>query len=544
MVLNRGQHTISFGVQLARNDLSTQTDQNGRGTMTFTGLATSAFSAGGQPVPGTGLDFGDYLLGLPQSASISYGESTLYFKQNTFSGYAQDDWHLHPRFTLIAGVRYEYFQPFTEKNGTLTNLDLAPDYLGVAVVTPSSIVGPYSGAFPTSLINRDYNNFAPRVGVAWKVPGIKRSTIVRAGYGIYYNGQAYNSFALRLAQQPPFAISNNLVSSVTNPLTIADGFHKAAPGQNLLNTYGVNRDYKTPYAQTWTFSIQHELTHGMFVEGTYIGTKGTNLDVYISPNTAAPGTPLNSEARLPIPYATTFTYDTPVANSNYNGLMLRFAERFNRGVSFRATYTFSKSIDDASTFGGTVAQYYRDIAAERSLSSFNRTQVFDARWVLTSRLRANEQTWFARLVNTWTLSGGITAESGLPLTARVLGNQANIAGSGNVGSGRANATGEDISGTDGFFNLGAFTVPAPGQYGNAGRNTIPGPGLFSLNAAFGRSFQFGDTRRRLEFRVEGQNVLNNVNYSSYNTVVNATNFGLPTAAETMRQLDAVVRFRF
>ena len=440
VVVNRGQHTISLGLSFQRNDLATQTDQNGRGTFTFTGFETSQFNANGQPIAGTGFDFADYLLGVPQSAAISYGNSNLYFHQNVVSAYAQDDYRIHPRLSLIVGLRYEYFQPFTEKYGVLTNLDIAPNYTGVAVVTPESNVGPYSGAFPVGLINRDYNNFGPRVGLAWKVPGIKRSTIIRAGYGIYYNGQAYNQFALRLAQQPPFATSNNVVSSADGRLTIADGFLGAIPGKNLLNTYAVDRNYRTPNAQTWTFSIQHDLSHGMFVEGTYTGTKGTNLDVYLSPNSAPPGTSLNSENRLPISNATTFTYDTPVGNSSYNGMMLRFSQRFNRGISFRATYTFSKSIDDASTFAGTVAQDFRDIAAERGLSSFDRRHVFDANWVFTSRFRNNETTLLARLLKGWTLTGSITAETGLPLTARILGNQSNIAGSGNVGSGRASAT--------------------------------------------------------------------------------------------------------
>lgn len=548
VVLSRGTHTIMFGAQYQRNDLATQTDQNGRGTYTFTGTLTSEIGANGQPVSGTGFDFADYLLGLPESATITYGNRSFYFNENVLSGYIQDDWRINSRLTLLFGTRYEYFQPFTEKYGLLTNLDIAPGYTAVSLVTPESALGAYTGAFPPSLINSDYNNFGPRVGIAWRVPGIKRSTVVRAGYGIYYNGQAYYNFPLQMAQQPPFAVSNNVVSNIADPLTVADGFLGAVPGKNLLNTYAINRYYHTPYAQTWTFSIQHELVHGMFVEGTYVGTKGTDLDVFLSPNSASPGTPFDSENRLPIKNATTFTYDTPVGNSSYNAALLRLAQRFNHGISFRATYTWSKSIDDASSFagpgGGTVVQNYQDIEAERGLSAFNRGQVFDAIFIFTSRFREHEDTAVARLLKNWSVSGGITAETGMPLTATVLGNQANIAGSGNVGSGRAEATGESIESSTSFFNLDAFTTPPSGQYGNAGRRTIPGPGLFSLNATFGRSFQFGETRRRLEFRVEGNNVLNNVNYSSVNTVVNATNYGLATAAGTMRQLDAVVRFRF
>jgi hypothetical protein len=113
-----------------------------------------------------------------------------------------------------------------------------------------------------------------------------------------------------------------------------------------------------------------------------------------------------------------------------------------------------------------------------------------------------------------------------------------------VGSGRAEATGSPISSDSGFFNLGAFALPPTDQYGNAGRNTIPGPASLAINASFGRSFQFGDTRRRLEFRAEATNLLNNVNYTGVNTVVNATTYGVATGASTMRQLVAVVRFRF
>ena len=158
-----------------------------------------------------------------------------------------------------------------------------------------------------------------------------------------------------------------------------------------------------------------------------------------------------------------------------------------------------------------------------------------------SRFAADSK--IGRLLKDWQLSGAITAQTGNPLTARVLGNTAQLAQTGGIGSQRAEATGQPIETGSGFFNLDAFTLPPAGAYGDAGRNTIPGPGLFSLNLAFARSFQLSE-RRRLEFRVEGNNVLNNVNYTGLYTVVNAVNYGLPSAAGAMRTLDAVVRFRF
>ena len=169
-------------------------------------------------------------------------------------------------------------------------------------------------------------------------------------------------------------------------------------------------------------------------------------------------------------------------------------------------------------------------------------------WVYTSPFgnpnsRFASNGWAGRLLRNWQFSGSITAESGTPLTARVLGKReawrrpaASAAGAPTLRATRSSGSG--------FFNLAAFTVPPPGQFGNAGRNTIPGPNLVSVNAAFGRSFQFGETRRRLEFRAEANNVLNEVNYTNINTVVNAINYGLPMSASAMRTLVIVMRFRF
>jgi hypothetical protein len=546
VVWSRGVHTFTWGAQYTRSDLNTQTDQNGRGTFNFTGLATSSLTSQGLPVPGTGFDFADYLLGLPQSSSIRYGDSSTYFRQNVWSGYFVDDWKVRPSLTLNLGVRYEYFSPVSEKYGRMANLDIAPGYTAVAVVTPGT-PGPYTGAFPSGLINPDYKNFSPRLGLAWKVPRIKRSTIVRAGYGIYYNGQAYIPFGLRLAQQPPFAVSNSVNTSPQDVLTLATGFLAVSP-QDVTNTYAIDKNYRTPYAQTWNVSIQHDLGKGFFFELGYLGTKGTRLDVQTLPNEGPGG--LGNRHQLG--NAVGFTYDQSIGNSIYHAAQLRVTRRFNRGISMQAFYSFSKSIDDSSSFGGagnTVAQNWLDLAAERGLSSFDRRHSFDMNWVWTSPAgnagsRIGGTGLAGRLLRDWQLSGTVTAQSGTPLTARTLGNTAKLAQTGGIGSGRAEATGQDLAAATGFFNLAAFTTPPPGEFGNAGRNTIPGPNFVGLNAAFGRSFQFGESRRRLELRLEGNNVLNYVNYTNINTVVNATNYGLPISAASMRSVTAVLRFRF
>jgi hypothetical protein len=521
LVMVRGEHSITFGAQYTRSDLNTTTDPNGRGTLNFTGQST-------------GNDFADFLLGLPQSASVRYGES-VYLIQNSWNGYAMDEWKVGPNLTLSLGARYELFIPISEKYGRLANLLIGPDFASATVVTPTT-----SGE-PAGLIHTDYTNFSPRLGLAWKVPHIKHSTVVRLGYGIYYNGQAYIGLARNLAQQPPFAISENVNSTPANPLTIATALESTVPGA-ATNTYAVDPNYRTPYAQTWSVSVQHDLGAGFFTEIGYLGTKGTRLDVLTTPNQGPPGTGFASSV---------YTYDSSVGDSIYHALQVRVQRRFRHGISFQSLYTFSKSIDDSSTFGGagnTVAQNWLDLAAERGLSSFDRRHVLTANWVLTSPFGSDNSRYFAngmagRLLRNWQLTGGITAETGTPLTAR-YGSGLGLAATGGVGSGRAEATGESISSSTDFFNPLAFAIPPPGQFGDAGRNTIPGPNLVSLNLGFGRSFQLGDSRRRLELRMEGTNVLNQVNFTGVNTVVGAPNYDTAISAGSMRAFNVVARFRF
>jgi hypothetical protein len=534
--LLRGLHSFSFGGGYTRPDMSSRTDPNGRGTFNFTGLATSATS-NGQVVKGTGYDLADFLLGLPQSSSIQYSQANNYFFQNQWNVYAQDEWKVRSNLTLILGVRYEYFSPVNEKYGRLANLEIAPGYSSVSVITGS-------------VIQPDRNNFSPRLAVAYKLPGFKRSNVFRAGYGIYYNGQAYIQFGNLLAKQPPFAVSNNVNTSSGNVLTLADGLLATNP-QQVTNTFAVDRSYRTPYAGTWNASLQSAWGKGYFTDVGYTGTKGTRLDVRTLPNQAPPGSALSASQRAQLGNATGFTFDQSIGNSVFHAFHARLMRRFNRGISFNIFYQFARSIDNSSTFGGagnTVAQNWLDVAAERGLSSFDVRHQLQASFVWSSPAGGPGSHMapdgkMTRLLKDWQLSGSITAQTGNPLTARVLGNTQQLAQTGGTGSGRAEATGQPIDAGSGLFNLNAFTTPPVGAYGNAGRNTIPGPGTFALNIAFARSFNLAE-RRRIEFRVETNNLLNHVNYTNYYTVVNAVNYGLPSAAAGMRTMQAVVRLRF
>src|SRR5580698_8280686 len=213
VIWNHGKHTWRWGGDFRRVQVNTETDGNPRGSFVFTGLNTSEIS-GGKQVPGTGYDFADFLLGLPQQTSVQFGDSNHgnHFRGNFWDLYVQDEWKMRGNLTLNLGVRYEYVSPLTEINNLIANLDLSPGVLnpvvplGVVPVIPiqPGQSGPYNGPFPASLVRPDRNNFAPRIGFAWK-PFPK--TVVRGGYGINYNTGAYQGIAQQLALQPPNAVT-------------------------------------------------------------------------------------------------------------------------------------------------------------------------------------------------------------------------------------------------------------------------------------------------------------------------------------------------
>jgi len=544
----RRKHNFTFGYTFNRLHQDSENFQNARGSFSFSGIETSQLDANGQPVKGTGYDFADFLLGLPQTASVRFSTDGNYFRSWSTAAYANDDFRAAAGLTLNFGLRYEYFAPYTEEHGHLANLDVAPGFTAVSVVTAGEN-GPFSGSLPSSIVRPQKKNFSPRLGLAWR-PSQKRGTVIRAGYSIFYSGSSYAQIASSLAAQPPFATTGTFTNSTGSgsPFDIQDAF-LSAPSSTLTNTYAINPDFRIAYAQVWQVAIQNTLPGGLVVDTEYNGSKGTNLGVVEDPNRS---TGAASNGQLQIANATSFTYQTYGANSIYNAAQVRLTKFLSRGVSASILYGFSKAIDNASTFsgtGGTPAQFINDWHLERGLSSVPQPNNLSATMQLSSPvgihgfLRGGG--WRATMLKSWNLQTTFSATSGTPLTAYIAGNLSNTAGLAAQGNLRAEATGLPVAGVNGaYFNTAAFTTPPAGQLGDAGVNTIPGVFITSLNASMNRSFQFGDSRRRLTFTMTAGNVLNHPTVTSIGTTVNAANYGLPTGASATRAVTCAMRFNF
>ncbi|MDE3136155.1 MAG: TonB-dependent receptor [Acidobacteriota bacterium] len=545
----RGKHTYTSGFELRRIDWNKFGDPIPRGSFTFTGLMTSQLNSQGQAVPGTGLDFADFLIGLAQSTNTRYGSSASYFRGWGYAAYVQDDWRIRPRFSVSYGFRYDYVTPPIELYNAIANLDVNASTGQVAVVIPGE-VAPFSGSLPRSLVRGDPNNFAPRVGFAWQ-PFRNDSTIVRGGYSIFYNESIYQQLAFDMANQPPFAQAQTRLTSPTSVLTLEDGFPPAPP-TTAQNTYAIDPNYRIGYAQIWDLSIERRFRDGWMLDAYYTGTKGTHLDFQLAPHNAPPGSSLSGgESQV----ASGFIYDTFGASSIYHAGHLVVRKRPTHGLMFVGDYGFGKSIDDASTFGGgtaAVVQNDNDFRAERGLSSFDIRQQFRGftfyQLPFGTRQHWARGGWTERLFGNYRVNAIITANSGTPYTARVLGASTNNAATGASFSLRADQIAGGCAGpgnTGEFFDTAAFVLPPAGQYGDAARNTICGPSQFSLNMGLDRSFVFGQDRlRRLDVRWEVQNLTNTPNFTGLDTVVNSTSYGRVTSVGNMRTMNITVRMSF
>ena len=256
----RGRHGFTYGADYRRQQFNLYSQQDPRGSFTFTGAATES-------------DFANFLLGIPTASAIAYGNADKYFRQWFSSAFITDDWKVRPSITLTLGVRWEYEAPIVEKYGRLVNLDIPPSFASATPVVASP---------SDSLIRTDKTGVQPRLGLAWR-PRATSSLIVRAGYGLYRDTAVYRSIANQMAQQAPLSRSLSVQNTLENPLTLADGFKGSS--SVTATTFAVDPDFRVGTAQNWTLSIQQDLPAAMQFSLSYLGVKGTHVPQRILPNT-------------------------------------------------------------------------------------------------------------------------------------------------------------------------------------------------------------------------------------------------------------------
>jgi trimeric autotransporter adhesin len=538
-----GPHVLRFGGDLHHVDFNLFGGVNATGTYIFTGGYTQQpAEPTGNAVATTGSSFADFLLGLQQESKLESPDQKAYTRQTNWDLFVRDDWRVLRNLTLCLGLRYDYFSPFVEKYDRLSTLDYNADFSATGAVQPDQ-AGPVSGAqYPRSLIKPDRDNFSPHVGLAWQA---SRGTTVRAAYGINYGVGQYGGLVQYLAYQPPFA---NVQANVNIPHDFTLNTLEAGFGdQSDIGNFAISRKYRLPYVGTWYLDVQRSVPLDIVLDVGYTGAKGTRLDVV-----SAPGV-INT-----LPFASAFfDFDDSEAFSKFNALVVRANKRMRRGLALQATYSYSHSIDNASSTNAgsvVVAQNPNNLLAEESNSSFDIRHQVTGSFLYqlpfgSKQPFLNSGSWASRVFGDWSLSGFLTLATGVPLTPYISASVAEVE-RGTHGSVRPNRV-QGVSITEGggkldhWFNTAAFSATfSDGQiYGTASRYSIPGPGQQNLNLSLSKVISFHESRS-LELRATANNALNIVQYSGVNTQISSSTFGFVDAVQPMRQFTFLARLSF
>ena len=596
----KGVHTLKFGTEIRHEEFTIFQPDAARGTLDFSSTLTDN---PGSPNPGTGgLGFASFMAGLANGGSINNLHNVDYFRQ-TYSFYTQDDWKVSGRLTLNVGLRYELFRPVTERHNQVASFDLTnpsnptlivPKGLNVQLTPTVAAAVQVSATGSKGLVNTDWNNFAPRVGMAFQ---INPKTVWRAGYGIFYGGQENGPYSNPSPGfNPPFFTNESYVSPCSAPDANPAGSDCTIPGLRFLangfpassltdpNTpifFSVDRNLPTPYMQQWHMSVQREMPGEGVLEVTYAGSKGTKLYTFFNGNQAAPSANSNDPTapRRPVHqcdnsgncnpvFDTSIDWFRSTGNSIYHSLQAHYEKRVTRGLQFQASYTWAHSIDIASnanlgpTQNNSDFRDFRHPEAERGNSDFDVRQRFVGGLLYELPLGHGKSVFgdaqgaWNQIVGGWQIASIVTISTGNWYT--VLdgnGNFANSDGGAGGVSQRPDQVGDPharpcIPGT--FFNTCAYADPSPGSFGNVGRNTIQGPGNRVWDFSLFKFFKLTE-RSNLEFRAEFFNLLNHTNFlfakpgpqnGNPATVLGDPHFGLLTASRDPRQIQLAMKFSF
>lgn len=539
----KGKHTVKFGANVLWSQNNIYNIRSEIGGYTFNGRFTADGAA-------------DFLLG--QASAYSWESRIQVDLRSSNTGvYVQDDWKVTPNLTLNLGMRYELVLPFIDKYDRIGIFD---DY-----TDPNNPKLIYGGTLGKDRYNRamfaiDKNNIMPRVGFAYK---LGKKTVLRGGYGMFYNYLEPMGDSEYLIGNPPNAYGVALASSATVPaVLLKDG---PPPGSlDLSKATGLTfiayeRRADIGYGQQWNFNIQRELAADWMVELGYSGSKGTHLLNRYEDNYSPPGPGnLNDKrqyksvtfpdtGRVTSPLGPVYGYHNN-ANSNYHALLVKAEKRFSKGYTLLASYTWSKAIGDIcgnAATGNTAGCGYQDVRnmrAEKSVDNQDIPHRFVASGVYDLPLGKGRH-WGSTLhpvlnavVGNWAVGSIVVWASGEPYSVVVSGNPANIGD--RVIVNRPNIVGPLAATNRSLqqdFNTAAFVANGQYQLGNAGRNILRNRPDFNWDFSALKDFQLAE-RMRLQFRFEGFHFSNTPRFGQPGNTLGTSAFGVIAGADTPRNL--------
>jgi len=586
-----GRHEFKFGGGYRRDQINALQGIATNGFFVFAGIPSQAnflYNDG----------FANFLSGNPVVFLQGGGNFSREIRDRALDAYGQDTYKVTSNLTLNLGLRWELPFPATE-NHNQVNLFIPGAQSTVIPNAPAGLLYPGDPGVPAGLIATQKTAFAPRFGVAWDPRGDGK-TVVSAAYGIFYEPY-YTGEGGPLQDPisaPPYLKTLQLgfpINSFANPFYAPNPF--GVPFPEPMTLLVVSRNLHLPYAQDWNLNIQRSFGTNWLLQAGYVGTTGVRLPRFIEGNPAVyiPGfdttSPGCAPPASPCPISTEnnvnqrrlysgCTLANPnncvygsvgeiasIANSSYNALEASLRKRFSHGLSFLASYTWSHSIDDVSSFNITgsasqpvagendLAQDPFNLAAERGPSMFDvrHRLVLSYQWSLP--FLQNSTNWYGKVLGNWQLNGIFTAMSGTPFTVfdsndvSLQGQAPEISG---FSSNRPNVVGNPNSGprtAAEWFNVKAFqrinqdpNSPVE-QFGNEGRNALVGPRYVNWDVSAFKNIRLTE-QKELQFRGELFNVLNHTNFRLPVSDIESATFGQIQSDVRPRVIQVALKFLF
>lgn len=526
----------------------------------------------------TSYNLADLIFGLP--SQINQGSYTVVnLRQYVHSLYVQDDFRVTPKLTVNAGLRWEFATPLFERDNNYSNFDPATNTMKKA--TSGSL-------FNRSLVNPDYKDFGPRLGLAYSIDA---KTVVRSGYGISYT--FFNRVGSALeginAPQALFGVLNQSFPQggpvPASFLTTQNSFTTGIANPSSFNPINSNvvyvpADTRSPYVQNWFLSVQREITKNTLIELAYNGNHSLRLPILADYNqagvnavTATCNPPaitsgcLGVQARRPIPTYGPITWVDPAGDNDYNGMSARLEHRFGGGLYFLNSFTWGKALGNSEQALEYYAGYFEanpqnihNLSAERGPSSFDvklnnvTSVVYQVPFGKGRKFGANMNPFLDAVVGGWEFNTINTAHTGTPLDVIYAASTSNDnTGLSNDYRGQAflrpNVSGNAASQSrsqslNTYFAGYTFTTPlATSPYGNAGRNAFRAPGFEQWDFAANKSFRIRESVK-VQFRSEFFNFLNHTNFGVPNTRTTDAAFGTIRATYPSRQIQFALKLLY
>jgi hypothetical protein len=517
----RGAHNISAGYDTRRLITGRTANNNPRGGFTFNGQITGFAPA-------------DYMLGLPITVTTPGPLFPAEVGQYRHGFFLSDKWQLS-RLTLTLGLRYELPTVPKSLNGNATILDPAQTQFIPASV-PQTI----------PLTNPDHNNWAPRIGFAYR---ITPTFVLRGGYGMYYNPNQLNSYTLATTN-PPFSTIFTYNSPPASPtLSLSNPTPESAQGAvPKPNAFTLNPNLPAATMNQWSFSVERGLWRNAGLDLQYQGSRTTHLDRSFYNNQPLPGDG-DIDARRPNQL---FRQIRTVQNdmiSTYQAMSIVFRQQFVHGTTALLSYTWSKTLDvSTDSNGGGAPMDPLNWRLDYGRSNWDVPHRFVGSWTYEIPfLKQNENVFVKYALANWQVNGILMLQSGYPFSVVIANDQANIGQS--IGTQRPNLVGKPTADCGGghlsnCIDASAFAVPPRFTYGDAGRNILRGPGLTNLDFSIFKNLPIGE-RVKIQIRGEAFNLTNTPGFANPGATLNTSTFGSITGtANNNRQIQLGAKILF